>query len=73
MAHHTNPAEIDPASWAERDTDAGTKPWPPARQEPDPDEVLERQVERDDYYDLRELVVATLRAAIANVEESRRG
>lgn len=65
--------EVDPAAWAERLTDAGTRELIP-----DPGSVDNVPYDEDAqalerYYDLRELAVATLRAAVAQTEESDRG
>ena len=61
----TNDTYPDPAAWAERITDAGTKPYPPRRPEQDPDEAYDRQREREDAYRaLRAMAVAALAAAL---------
>ena len=63
----------DYTEYLERVTDAGTRELIP-----DPGHVDNRPYDEDAqalerYYDLRELVVVTLHAAIAHVEENRRG
>lgn len=61
---HSDPAEIDPAHWAERDTDAGARPAFD-HTEPDPDDALERQRDRERAYrSLREMAVAALAVAM---------
>jgi hypothetical protein len=42
--------QVDPARWAERDTDAGTRdPFPPTRIEPDPDAERDRKIESGEW------------------------
>jgi hypothetical protein len=61
------------ATVAERLTDAGTRELIPDPGHVDDKPYDEEAQKLERYYALRELVVATLRAAIASVEESRRG
>lgn len=70
MPRHTEPSEIDPAAWSERDTDAGTRE-PFADQRTDDVPYAEDAQALERYYDLRELAVVTLQSAVAATNEAR--